>query len=199
MKLPGGVQRALGKRLQSLRGRLLAGGLVIVFVLWMSDLLSHYPSPLAAKAAGPLTIAQLVPDPPDRAALDAFLACVETVRLPVALAGLRDPFARTASTVPAVPIVNAAPLELVEVNESSRMPESPHATTPFEHSHRLQGVVLGERPFAMIDGKSYRVGDRIDGYRILSIERERVTLQGIDCRATLRLSRPNLEQKPGTP
>ena len=43
---------------------------------------------------------------------------------------------------------------------------------------RLEGVARGEQPLALISGRVVRIGDRVEGYRVESIERSGVLLIG---------------------
>ncbi len=200
MTLSNGIKSLVAKKLQTLRGRLLAGSLVLVFVIWAIDRLSQTPGPGTAKAAQPSGgAAHLIPDPPDRLALENFLSGEVTIRSPLDTAGLRDPFA---AILVAAHGKQDAPESLADLAAPAtpiRIAESQPASKPFDQSHRLQGVVFGARPYAMIDGRSYRVGDRIDGYRISSIQRDHVILHGTPGTATLRMGRPHLEGDAGTP
>lgn len=200
MTLSSGIKGLFAKKLQTLRGRLLAGSLVLVFVIWALDRISQAPGPAAAKAALPTAgAAHLIPDPPDRAALETFLSGEIVLQAQLDTAGMRDPFvpilvASRGNEFPpdsqALLAVPASPL-----NHADSQP----AENPIDQTHRLQGVVFGARPYAMIDGKSYRVGDRIGGYRISSIQRDYVILQGNGEATTLRMHRPSLDRATGSP
>lgn len=52
----------------------------------------------------------------------------------------------------------------------------PPETDTFVQAHRLRGVVLGPRPLAVIDNRTLRVGDRIDGAVITAIRPKEVEL-----------------------
>ncbi len=47
----------------------------------------------------------------------------------------------------------------------------------FAEKHKLQGTIMGRVAMAIIDGDVYRCGDELDGYVVLSIERDQVTLR----------------------
>ena len=53
---------------------------------------------------------------------------------------------------------------------------------------KLQSVILGNGPaLAVLNGQSYRVGQRIDGYRLVSISADAVVLEQAGKRQTLTL------------
>jgi hypothetical protein len=43
---------------------------------------------------------------------------------------------------------------------------------------RLQSIIYGSRPSAMIGGKFLVVGDTIQGHKVIAIDRDTVTLMG---------------------
>lgn len=60
----------------------------------------------------------------------------------------------------------------------SESPESGSSldASQFAQAHRLQGVVLGPRPLAVIDDRTVRIGDRIDGAVLTAIRPKEVEL-----------------------
>ncbi len=53
---------------------------------------------------------------------------------------------------------------------------------------RLQSVILGSGPaLAMLNGQSYRVGQRVDGYQLVAIRADAVVLEKAGKRQTLTL------------
>lgn len=200
MTLPGGIKSLFAKRLQTLRARLLVGSLVFVFVIWAMDRLSQAQVPASAKASlAPRGAAYLIPDPPDRAALENFLSGEVTLPPPLDTSELRDPFVPNLVATRENEDARELVADLAAPNSTLNLVEPQSAHKPFDQSHRLQGVVFGARPYAMIDGKSYRVGDRIEGYRISSIQRDHVILQSRQEVAMLRMARPSLDRQAGSP
>lgn len=196
---PASASRAGGFRARwtSMRARLLAGSFALVFCIWSVDTLGHDHAPKKAiaaqnaRAAGAFVIA----DPPDRAALDRFLADDEPSPTPLVFDVERDPFAApTGLAVASAPPVRAGEGQPVEESSAcvGAAPSDPPGEKPFAEVHQLQGVILGARPLALIDGNGYRVGDWIDGYRVVSLARDRVELRGRGGRLVLRVAEPAL-------
>jgi hypothetical protein len=52
---------------------------------------------------------------------------------------------------------------------------------------RLQSIIYGTRPSAMIAGKFLFVGDSIQGHKVIAIDKETVTLAGNGQTNVLRL------------
>lgn len=59
--------------------------------------------------------------------------------------------------------------------------------------HRLEGVITGDAPLAIIDGVVLRLGDNLDGFTLIEIQRDRVVLQGGELRVELRVALPTTE------
>lgn len=56
-------------------------------------------------------------------------------------------------------------------------------------NHRMTGVMLtGANRFAVIDGRAMRVGDRLDGYRLIAIERNFAIFESHNQRITVPLA-----------
>jgi hypothetical protein len=188
----------------SRRTRLLAGGFLLVFCAWSVDTLGQERGPKKAVAAqaSPAAGAFVIADPPDRAALDRFLADGEPHREALVLEATRDPFAVPAGFA----IAGAAPHQPAEsqpAEEAISASPAPAAAVSDEKSfadvHHLQGVILGARPLALIDGNGYRVGDWIDGYRIVALSRNTAELVGRDGRVVLRVAAPDLKAVRSSP
>jgi hypothetical protein len=173
----------------SRRQKLLGTALGVVATGWLADFLAGGGEPAAVHAAVPLestpTADATVPaaNVPD---LDEFLGALEGA--PTALPDLeldkltRDPFVPTT-------VLRAA----CRVTESERVEEAeaeaqPSATVPFEQRHQLQGVLTGHRPLALIDGKLFAVGVRLEGYTLIRIERDQVVCQRGEQQVVLTLS-----------
>lgn len=159
----------------SRRHKLLGTALAVVATGWLADFFAGDGKPAAVRAAVPpestptadATVpADNVPD------LDELLNALEGA--PTALPDLeldkltRDPFVPTT-------VLRAA----CRVAESERVAEAEGedqrpAGVPFEQRHRLQGVLTGQRPLALIDGRLFAVGARLEGYTLIRIERAQV-------------------------
>ncbi|HGY1050627.1 TPA: MSHA biogenesis protein MshK [Aeromonas salmonicida subsp. pectinolytica] len=73
------------------------------------------------------------------------------------------------------------PLEVI--NSQAGAVESPSAGLP-----KLQSVVLGNGPaLAVLNGKSYRVGQQVEGYRLVAISADAVVLEKGGKRQSLTL------------
>ena len=187
---------SIAARWGSMRTRLLAGGFLLVFCVWSVDTLGQERGPKKALAAQSSQAAGafVIGDPPDRAALDRFLSDQEPHREPLVIEVARDPFA-----LPAEPeIARAVPLPPVEsqpvdAEADSGSDAAKSKERPFADVHQLQGVILGARPLALIDGNGYRVGDWIDGYRVVALSRDTAELTGRGGRVILRVAAPDLK------
>ncbi len=63
---------------------------------------------------------------------------------------------------------------------STKVPAAPEVTIDFAELHVLDGVALGRRPVAMVDGRLLALGAELDGYRLSKIERDRVVFDPVD-------------------
>lgn len=136
--------------------------------------------PQAQREAGPVA-AQTADD------IATLLRRIEAEHDPVStlhLADLaRDPFVATAAlraTASGTAGATASP---------SKEAQPEKADVPFEKRHRLLGVVTGPVPLAVIDGEPYRLGDTIDGYRLIDIQREYAVLSRETTVLTLHIVR----------
>lgn len=139
-------------------------------VLWAIDAFLVGSSPMPARADESGIVAPRPAEPFDaevQALLDAFHRdeSAPSSRPP---GELRDVFARPLwLEPPAPPVVEVAP-----------GPESAPASVPFEVAHRLEGILLGRTRLAVIDGRVFRAGERIDGHQVREILEDRVLLIG---------------------
>ena|GEM_PF-4515348 len=171
------------------RQKIVGGVFSIVTVVWSIDMLSGGPVPDQASAAPPPTlITNDVGLPPAPENIDSIIEALNqrhTTREPLPFAQLkRDIFTPTealkAGTAPELPntdaLAEAAALEAEQAPEAS-----------FESLHSLQGVINGRTPLALIDGRLAPVGAEIDGYLLVEIECDAVTLEKDGRRVTLRV------------
>jgi hypothetical protein len=81
------------------------------------------------------------------------------------------------------PTVSSAPAS----NATSAAPAMVFAEPPKPTVLRLQSIIYGTRPSAMIAGKFLFVGDSIQGHKVIAIDKETVTLAGNGQTNVLRL------------
>ncbi len=159
----------------SRRHKLLGTALGVVAAGWLADFFAGGGEPAAVRAAVPpestptadaTVLADSLPD------LEELLSALEGT--PTALPDLeldkltRDPFVPTTVLRAACRVAESERVEEAE-GEDQRL-----AGVPFEQRHRLQGVLTGQRPLALIDGRLFAVGARLEGYTLIRIERDQV-------------------------
>jgi len=178
------------------RIQLLGAGLAIVTVGWTFDMLTG-PVPVAASAAPgekPAVLRVPMPaDPPDRARLEAFLSRGGGPPQPLqADTDLREPFAPTArfksSASEGSTLGSASP-------DVGGRDDQPAANEAFVATHKLQAILMGRDPLAMINDRLHRCGAEVDGYRIDRIARDRVTLSGPRGRVVLVMPAPTVRPR----
>jgi hypothetical protein len=65
----------------------------------------------------------------------------------------------------------------------------PDPVARFRAAHRLTGVLLSDdNRRAIIDGRSLAVGERLDGFTLLSVDKDRAVLAAKEGRVTLTLA-----------
>jgi hypothetical protein len=167
------------------RRKALAAGLGIISLLWTGDMLLG-PDPQSAQAVGGGVAGKpvvLPSEPADRARIEAGLLSGAAEIQPLDLSQFkRDPFVAT-TKLPAATGILAPPAAV----PASAPTDVPPATEP---TWVIQGVVLGKRPFAVINGQICSKGDEIEGHRVESIERDVVTLSRAGRRTQLRVAAP---------
>ena len=160
----------------SRRHKLLGTALGVVAAGWLADFFAGGGEPAAVRAAVPpestptadaTVLADSLPD------LEELLSALEGT--PTALPDLeldkltRDPFVPTTVLRAACRVAESERVEGAAEGEDQRP-----AGVPFEQRHRLQGVLTGQRPLALIDGRLFAVGARLEGYTLIRIERDQV-------------------------
>ncbi len=138
----------------------------------------------AGGAAPPQTPKQAGPPAPltgeEIAALLRRTRAGHDVPPPLDLTGpARDPFVATAA-------LRATTSGATDPDEQTQPAET---DIPFEKRHRLLGVVMGPVPLAVIDGQPYRLGETIDGYTLIDIQREHAVLRRETSERILRVVR----------
>ncbi len=157
MKLPAGRQRVLYIVL------------VLVTIAWVSDLATRTRPVRSAQAADAVTPANTRPvplEPFDE--VERLLQALEaqsTEPPPVPPGPLRDPFELPADWRPGQ----------VQTQQPSR--DAPDPVDDFAARHRLNGVLAGPNPVAIIDSVVCPIGAWIDGFRVERVEPTRVVLR----------------------
>lgn len=167
MKLPTGRQRAL----------MIALGLVTI--AWVADLATRTEPARTAQAAP----GQVVPSQPpvpldpleDVERLIERLACRTTEPPPLPGPQARDPFDAV------------TPLQPERQPDAAQHDPELDPAAEFQRRHRLDGILAGPRPVAIIDGVVCRPGTRLDGFTLIRIEPTRVVFQRGSQRVELRL------------
>jgi hypothetical protein len=162
----------------SRRQKVTLGTLAVVAMIWVVDLLTGGAGPSQADAATTPTVphapAEPTPAPDDLAGVIEALQREQVTRatLPFERVG-RDLFVPTERFEAALSVARKA-----EGGEATDEPEGPaHDALPFEDRHKLQGVLTGRVPLALIDGVLLREGAEIDGYRLVEIHADFVVLR----------------------
>lgn len=100
----------------------------------------------------------------------------------VAAAPVAPPVTPTQETVVATNPPAATPVETaasIPASNATNAPSVPvFAEPPKPTVLRLQSIIYGTRPSAMIAGKFLFVGDSIQGHKVIAIDKETVTLAG---------------------
>ena len=166
----------------------LVGALTLAGLVWAADALTRGgPPPAQAAAAGsstPTPIAEWA----DVERMVEQLTRLEYESVAEALQTLdRDLFVPTDTVAQVLTAADPAP-----------EPESQQASEAedFRSRHRLSGVVLGQMPVAVIDGRVYPLYAELDGYRLVEIRRDGVLLRKVsgDARILLTLQAPGEEE-----
>lgn len=151
---------------------------------------------VVAVAIGAVRFAQSVPSPAtaspntastptatsDRDPADASLAF--EVTWPVELE--RDLFAWE-RVFPAVEPPETEPIEAEAVEQT---PDAAAVRAEAERTVKLQAIIFGEEPIAMINGQVWRQGQTIEGFHITRIESRRLVLRKHGVEVVLELSPP---------
>lgn len=173
----------------SRRQRWLGGALGIVVVAWAIDMLTGgQDPPMASAASAPASQLNAVSVPLDQAEVEAVIGMLSTddvVRPPLSCDGVaRDLFVPTAQ-------MRAALATILPDSPSESACDDTENAQSFEARHCLQGVLMGRVPLALIDGRLYRGGAEIDGYRLVQLERDHAVFDHQGARVTLRVAPPD--------
>ena len=85
----------------------------------------------------------------------------------------RDPFHSDLVFPPAAP----TPQPKVEVPVVTPVPVAVDLSALVREKLHLKGTILGERPVAMMNGRVYRVGEVVEGFKIVEIEKNRIAVE----------------------
>lgn len=95
------------------------------------------------------------------------------------------------------PAPTSAPAEISDIFAWTRLGVvAPSAAAPIESdvafgtNHKIEGVVLGPRPAAIISGRIVRVGDELDGFRLEAVTADGATFVADQRRVVLAVERP---------
>lgn len=152
------------------RHKLMAGALLLVGAFWILDMTSTKPRSASAQPAADAVATATPPEAPS----------TEPQELAeILLGGRPDP------APPAAPSRDL--FALPPAMQKKKPPPEPAAVVAAESAEKaskqadlkyvLQGVITGPNPLAVIDGRPYAPGARLDEWRIERIERDRVLLR----------------------
>lgn len=172
------------------RQRWLIGTLSLTLVSFAFDALTRGPGPKAAQARPSANAA--APGSND-AAGDALMTSEKlaallreiTSPLPSVLPdeqSWRDPFAMTEV------LKNRLGVDDPVESPAEDVAPPPPPTVGFAARHALRGVITGERPMAILDGKVVRLGDELDGLRLIEVHRMHVVFSDGAERVILRVT-----------
>lgn len=171
--------RRPGRRSILVGATLLAGG------GWLVDALlpASRPKPASAASSQPADGSEPAA-PPD---VDAVLARLAPPQ--AAGAGLgADAFERDLfKPGPRLMQMLAEPAPVPATRPATPSPDA-RAELPFAERHRVQGILLGPTPLAIIDGQVMAQGSVVDGHRVVEIRRGDVVLEGPQGRVRLELA-----------
>lgn len=167
----------------SSKQKILGGVFLIVGTAWSLDMFTADSSPVAADAsqANGQAVVPLPSEPADLELLIERVTQPAPVREPLPFDFLtRDCFDAAAAL--ALDAMKTNPEHPGNETETDRPPEQ-----PFDAQHRLQGIVAGRLPLALVDGRLLRPGALLDGYRLTEIRRDEVVFERDGDRVILRL------------
>lgn len=179
---PGGTMKAEGKKINRTQFVVL-GGLSVVAASIGFRMLSSGPQSAPAASISPAGGPAALPSPPTQVAV----VPVMSITWPAAMS--RDPFNSELVFPPAPPPPAPAPPPKVEAPVVAPAPSPPppvdFAALAREKIH-LKGTVLGERPLAMMNGRVYRVGEVVEGFKIVEIVTNQITVERSGTRVVLK-------------
>jgi len=147
--------------------RVMLGGLSVVAAAVGIRLLSSGPesAPAATVTSSSATNLDPTPSQPVKGAM--------TVVWPTDMA--RDPFHSDRVFPPAAPSPEPKQQEVPSVVAPSGL--SVDYAAIVRDKMNLKGTILGERPIAMMNGRVYRIGEVLEGFTIVEIEKNQITVE----------------------
>jgi hypothetical protein len=79
---------------------------------------------------------------------------------------------------------------LLRTAAAAAPPETETTADAFQAAHRLDAVILGQRPLALVDGVALRIGDTLDGFTLRAVGIDSAEFSSDLGIATLRLPAP---------
>ena len=148
---------------------------------------SHQPN----QADGKLPLRPVVPAPRGAAHWMLPLAVIALIGAAaffiwLALAGHKAPSAKApelSATQPASPAPAPAPVPVPPVAIATNKPvvsKNVAAVPSFLPPPKLQGIFYGRKSWAIVDGNTFYVGDRVDNFRVKEISPDSITLESPD-------------------
>ncbi|MCK4340091.1 MAG: hypothetical protein KAY37_00015 [Phycisphaerae bacterium] len=173
------------------RQRVIGGALVLAVLVWVADwLIGDGPTPLQAGQAAPLQTQVVTAKWRDVTDLVARLTEAEYASVAEELDQLQRDLFMPSMLIESVFSVEVPeePPEPITVKESE-VPELDFATR-----HKLEGVVIGSRPLAVIDDRVLPLNSDLEGYTLIGVQRDGVIFRHSITQVLIRLE---LEQRPG--
>ena len=143
------------------------GGLSVVAAAVGIRLLSSGPESAPAATVTPSSATPVLPTPsqPGKGAMPI----VWPTDMP------RDPFHSDRVFPPAAPPPDPKQQEVPTVVVPTGLPVDYAAIV--REKFNLKGTILGERPIAMMNGRVYRIGEVLEGFTIVEIEKNQITVE----------------------
>ncbi len=173
------------------RRNLLIGGLALALGVYGVDQLTRGGGAGPSHAAAASTSARPGARPIDWSELEKMYASLAknsptAATIAAAARERRDLFAPSGAWAPKLEAAQPQP------SETTTAPPPP----AYEQRHRLDAIVLGPTPVAVISGRVLRVGEALDGATLVEISRDAVALRDLSTGASIRLDLPHV---PGSP
>jgi hypothetical protein len=167
------------------RNRVLTAALLVAGGVWLADALTRGgPTPArAAQTAAPV-VAPVI-NWPEIEEHVARLTRADYASVSADVDGLdRDLFAP--SQVVADALAASAPPPVVELEDPQVSAEQ-----DFRARHKLTGVIVGQRPLAVVDERLWPLGAEQDGFQLIEVQRDHAVFRHTttDIRLTLELPR----------
>jgi len=169
------------------RQRVLAGAALLVTVAWLLDRLSGANRPAtAAASSAPAAVAPPPTPAPASGRNDDVKSVLERLLGPQPLAPALPIGPHTRDAFALTPQMRAA----LVAGQTDERTQARVEQAAFEERYRLQAVLTGRVPLAIINDAVYGVGAELDGYEVLEIHGDRVLLGRGEQRVILTLRPP---------